>query len=336
MNTPSENLRNNTNTGLFRRLGIATVFIIYLLILVGGVVRTTGSGMGCPDWPKCFGLWVPPTSVDQLPVDYQQIFSVAGREIAEFSAIKTWIEYFNRLLGAFTGFMIFITLIASLKYRKILPGIFWYSFICFILVAIVGWLGAKVVSTHLMPGMITIHMLGAVLVASSMIMAVATSQRVALHISEEEFSQLKSLKKYWVLAIIVAFIQLLLGTQVREEIDQIALAHHDTSRDLWIGELNWKFYVHRSLSLGYAILSFFVYKIGQKFSDSGIRIWSFVNFVITLIAILAGIVLAYWDMPQFMQPIHLLIGTGICGVLVYLGKIIYSPVKNIELTENQL
>lgn len=298
-------------------------------------MRTTGSGMGCPDWPKCFGFWVPPTSVEQLPPDYQQIFSVAGREIAEFSAVKTWIEYLNRLLGAFTGLMIFITLLSSLKHRVSNPGVFWYSLICFVLVAIVGWLGAKVVSTHLMPGMITIHMLGAVLVASSMIMAVASSKRLEITISADQSEQLKSLKKLWVLAIVVSFIQLLLGTQVREEIDQIAMAHQDTSRELWIGELNWKFYVHRSLSLGFAVVSFFVFKIGQKFPDSGIRMWSFVNFVITGIAIVAGVVLAYWDMPQFMQPIHLLIGTGICGVLVYLGKIVYSPVKESGLTVSQ-
>src|SRR5688572_19818512 len=108
----------------FRKLVRSTLIAVYVLVLVGGIVRSTGSGMGCPDWPKCFGQWTPPTSVDQLPSNYKEVYaehrhkknqrfakylSALGfqdtadkiltdesiKEEADFNPVKTWIEYLN-------------------------------------------------------------------------------------------------------------------------------------------------------------------------------------------------------------------------------------------------
>ena len=70
----------------FERFAKWTLLSIFLIIVAGGIVRMTGSGMGCPDWPKCFGMWVPPISVDQLPVNYQEIFGAKLKGEVEFNA----------------------------------------------------------------------------------------------------------------------------------------------------------------------------------------------------------------------------------------------------------
>jgi len=172
----------------FQKINLITIVLLFVLILAGGVVRSTGSGMGCPDWPKCFGCMVPPTNVSQLPKDYKQKYA-AGRlaknqrfaktldvfgfsDLAarlrqdksilvpeEFNAVKTWVEYINRLLGEITGMALLITAIYAFSYRKVSRTIVVLSIFNVILVGFQAWFGSIVVSTNLVAWTITVHML---------------------------------------------------------------------------------------------------------------------------------------------------------------------------------
>jgi cytochrome c oxidase assembly protein subunit 15 len=135
-----------THGKVFRKLGFWTIGAIYFLILVGGIVRATGSGMGCPDWPKCFGTWVPPTDISQLPSNYKEIYGEKLKGEVEFNVTKTWIEYINRLVGVAIGFLVFGTFVSSfISFRKKDKTIVFLSLLATILVAFEGWLGSKVV-----------------------------------------------------------------------------------------------------------------------------------------------------------------------------------------------
>ena len=205
----------------FLWMASVTVVTIYALILVGGIVRATGAGMGCPDWPKCFDQWVPPTAESQLPANYQEIYANRGYAETTFNVRKTWTEYLNRLLGVFTGFTILLTLIASLPFRKTDPKVFWLSLSGFILVGVQGWLGSRVVASNLNPGMITVHMLLAQVIVGILIWSLlrATVQPG----SHRDLLELPP----WVFPVLVAatllgLLQLVIGTQVREGVDLIA------------------------------------------------------------------------------------------------------------------
>ncbi len=73
----------------FRHLALFATFATYFAIFMGGLVRVSGAGLGCPDWPKCFGRWFPPTSLSQLPPEIDPSL---------FNLTLAWIEYINRLM----------------------------------------------------------------------------------------------------------------------------------------------------------------------------------------------------------------------------------------------
>ena len=71
---------------LFQFFAYLSTGMTYLLIFIGGLVRVSGAGMGCPDWPKCFDRWIPPTNIDQLPEHIDP---------SKFNIVLAWIEYSN-------------------------------------------------------------------------------------------------------------------------------------------------------------------------------------------------------------------------------------------------
>ncbi len=329
----------NTKTRLFRRFSAVTVIAVYLLIAVGGIVRSTGSGMGCPDWPKCFGSWVPPTSVDELPSDYKEDY-VQQRveknkkfskylaafgfddlayqvendpnilEEEDFNAVKTWVEYINRLIGAVIGLLIFGTFVLSIRFWKKDRPITVLSFIAFVLVGVQGWIGSIVVSTNLLQWMITIHMLLAIVIVGLLIYVYFRSKRD--HLVEVQGTSPKL--KYIVMAcLIFTVIQVVLGTQVREGIDVVAAY---AARSEWISNLGITFLIHRSYSL--VLLALHGYLFYLLIANDGLKSLTKWLLIIVAIEILSGALMAYFGVPAFIQPIHLLLGTLIVGVQYYL------------------
>lgn len=308
--------------------------------------------MGCPDWPKCFGSWVPPTDVTQLPNDYKDIyvqqrveknerfakyltsfgFDDLAQEILndpqvleeeEFNAAKTWTEYVNRLVGAVIGILIFGTAVLSIRYWKEDKLITVLSFLAFVLVGFQGWIGSIVVSTNLLEWMITIHMLLALVIVCLLIYVYYRSKP-----SDDEFSSARLGKLKWLLMLcmVLTLVQIVLGTQVREAIDVVSAS---VARSEWIHNLGVTFLIHRSYSL--LLLALHIYLL-WKLVKEGIRRRELVGptrwlLAIVVIEIVSGAIMAYFGVPAFIQPIHLLLGSVIIGVQFYLWLLL----KNKEL-----
>jgi cytochrome c oxidase assembly protein subunit 15 len=304
----------------FRRFSILTICTTYLLILVGGIVRSTGSGMGCPDWPKCFGTWVPPTHESQLPSGYQQIFGAKLKGEVVFNAAKTWTEYLNRLLGVLTGLLIFATLLASVSYWRRDRAVVGWSAAAFVMVAFQGWLGSKVVSTELKPVLITLHMVVAILIVFVLLYAWARAQ--TLQVAPAPIRRSGRIQQVVLIGLGLSLLQIVLGTQVREAVDEVAKVLGDAGRAQWVSELGLPFYVHRSFSI-----LVFAAQVGlvillrkEQSTRSLVGTWANLVLIVTAAEILTGIVMAYFAIPAYLQPVHLTLSVVMIGLqfLVFL------------------
>ncbi|MEE9333202.1 MAG: COX15/CtaA family protein [Granulosicoccaceae bacterium] len=293
---------------------LSTVVIIYMLILVGGIVRATGAGMGCPDWPTCFGRWIPPTSEAQLPANYQTIYADRGYADTTFNLRKTWTEYLNRLLGVFTGFAILVTLLFSNEYRRSDKSIFYLSFMAFILVGVQGWLGSRVVASNLHPGLITVHMLLAQVIVCLIIMACVRAYQHSIDRTAILNLPAAIYPLMW-FAMIAGLVQLLLGTQVREAIDLVAKQSNYVNRHLWIDNLPIIFNVHKVLSIPVVGLNlWFAYRIRGSLASTLLSFLALLLMGLVTGTAIMGMSMERLNLPMFAQPLHLWLASLILGV----------------------
>lgn len=298
----------------FRRLGIITVTAVYFLILVGAIVRASGAGMGCPDWPTCFGQWIPPTDESQLPPNYHEIYADLGYAETDFNPVKTWTEYINRLIGVTVGILMILTVICAIPLLKRNPAVFYIALTALLLVMFQGWLGAVVVSTNLHPLMITAHMLLALAIAALSIYAVARSQKGYFPLINSH-ALTGRLEIALGLALAITLAQVILGAQVREAVETIARAHAYTHRHLWPLELPWVFYVHRAV--GFLLLCTNLWLVWQFLrslpQDHLLFRLALGLALLTLLAVATGIGMERLGLPPVIQPVHLLLANLIFG-----------------------
>jgi len=320
---------NEIAAARFCRLGMLTICAVYFVILVGGIVRASGAGMGCPDWPTCFGQWVPPTSEMQLPANYHEIYAQRGYENTQFNPVKTWTEYTNRLVGVTIGFLIFLTAWSSRIYFKTDKTVFYLAIMAFFLVGFQGWLGSTVFASNLKPLMITIHMLVALLIVALLIYTITRSQRetfapIDLNVLPAKFRAILKL------VMLMTLLQIAMGTQVREAVDFIAHEHAYIERQFWREDFPVIFYVHRSFSsLILFTNAWLVWRLFQHVDKTHPLVRAgFLLFSLIVTAILAGVSLDRLGMPPVAQPIHLLMANLILGVQFFMWMALrYSTQK---------
>ena len=326
----------------FPRIVKITLISVYLIFLAGAVVRMTGSGMGCPDWPKCFGYLIPPTSEEQITwqankefqkgmiIVKDEVLFVADSDLttgttfnpgnwkkytkhdyAKFNKYHTWTEYINRLVSVVAGFVFLFLLYGALQFRKENKTITIISFIAFFLMLFEAWLGKTVVDTNLKPTIITIHMvIGLVIVALLLYLRFIVTENNNTYKFDSLFNKLL------IISVIFSLIQIAMGTQVRQFIDeQVKLFGFDNKQYSLLNP-SFKFYFHRSFTIAIVLVNVGMFYLNQV-KNLGYKLVNWIVFLIFLETI-TGILMYYAEFPIGTQAVHLLAGAILFGLQFYL------------------
>ena len=329
---------------IIKRLAWCSLICVYLVITAGSTVRATGSGMGCPDWPTCYGYLIPPTSAGQVTWSPNRSFSPgqmiihvwddgesAPRErllvaqaaftttatfhvehwapyerhdYAIFNPVHTWIEFINRLLGALSGWPMLALFACAMV------AVFREK----------AWL-TGLWATGSLSILLFVAWLGKLVVDGNLIPGSITIHMfgsiflvmtLILLIRQRGERVPVSPLSWWLICVSFILImgQIALGTQVREEVDFL-VKEGVLERNVWVQFLSSLFEVHRSVSwlIAALIATWFVllWRGGQRCLEMYLVV------ALVLLQVVVGVVLDRWAFPAVMQPVHLV------GAIVLIG-----------------
>ncbi len=308
-------------TTWFQKLAIAALASVLVLMFVGATVRVSGSGMGCPDWPKCWGRLIPPTAAEQvdfdaLPIEvFQRKAAWMGRDPEEvtpdtlreiFNPRHVWTEFVNRLTSLPVGLFAMATLVAAFWQIRRRPWVFVCALLSVIVIGVNAWMGARVVFSGLQPGVITAHLALAMGLLGLLVYCAWAGTAMPWRIRMADASAHRATRVAVGLLLLVIVLEGIGGAQVRELTDELSKQYNNAPRETWIGELEQSLWyiTHRSFSWVVLATAAAAYFLSWKYRSGGIGIVEHTVFGLVLIQMVLGVVMAQLGIFAWVQVLH--------------------------------
>jgi cytochrome c oxidase assembly protein subunit 15 len=293
----------------FKKSALVSIALTYFLIFIGGLVRVSGAGLGCPDWPKCFGRWIPPVSLSELPADIDP---------STFNMALAWIEYLNRLLGMIVGLsVLWVAVLAVMRHRKE-KSILWPSLAAAVTVALQGYQGGKVVASFLAPYMVSIHMLLALLLVSLLLWAYQSAHLFEWRGAAFEPAG-KGASRLMYGAIALCTIQVLSGTRVRGALETAGQEAPLQKVEALFQSISPWINIHILIGLVVFAFTFYILQNWRKSERPILREFQqsiSMAVVLLILLVMLGMALRLFGLPAWAKLYHMWFTSVLLGLFV--------------------
>jgi len=301
----------------YRRLVFLTWFLTLDLIMFGAFVRLTDSGLGCPDWPGCYGKFSPIGASAHIA----QALETMPYGPVSFS--KAWIEMIHRYAGSLLGLMIIAIAVMAWRHRQMLGHTPRLALATLVAVCVQGAFGAWTVTHLLMPVIVTTHLMGGMLLLALMTWLAAREQTHA-----SVAARTRRIRPWLALGLVLLFIQIALGGWVSTNYAALACMDFPTCHGQWLPEMDLRggfsilralgelpsgeiisqqaltaiHWVHRNVAfLVFAYLGTFAWVLRR---DAGLRQPANALLLLLLVQLITGLTTIFFQWPLLIAVVH--------------------------------
>lgn len=299
---------------LFRTLVLLGAVLALCVVVLGAYVRLSDAGLGCPDWPGCYGTLTVPQSESAIlnaQTAYPNSMVLVG---------KAWREMAHRYLAGTLGLIVFALFVLSWRAKREINASPWLPTFLVLIIAFQAMLGMWTVTMLLKPAIVSAHLLGGM---TTLAILVWLAHR---HWGDYSASIIKSnnLKIAIRFALLILLMQIFLGGWTSTNYAALACTDFPTCHGVWMPEMDFKDAFH------------LVRDLGQSASGSALTLASLtaiqwvhrVGALITLIylGILALNVLKYWQLKwlgiALLVALCVQISLGIANLILHLPLVL--------------
>ena len=326
----------------YKRLTFYATLLALIVVSFGAYTRLTDSGLGCPDWPGCYGTLSVPESIDQIE-KAQAVYPDSPVEIE-----KAWIEMIHRYIAGILGIMILVIAFMSIRLREQINYSLKWPFFLLGLVIFQAALGMWTVTLLLKPAVVTSHLLGGMTVLG--ILTFLMHRNYGTH--RENFVSNKYERKIIRFSLVLLFIQIALGGWTSTNYAALACTDYPTCHGSLIPEMDFynAFTIFRELGvtsigeplslealhaiqwvhrIGAIVLSVYLLFVAYILKvNQGFNMWRNVLILVISLQFIIGIANLLLHLPIVLATLHNLGAALLVVILVGINSRITKPWQN--------